>query len=390
MISNRSGLLNFSLVKKDSSSKARAGYFDTAHGRVETPMFMPVGTQGTVKAVNKSFLEEDIKAQIVLSNTYHLYLRPGTEILEKAGGLHKFMNWQKPILTDSGGYQVFSLSGLRKLKSDGVEFSSHLDGSKHFFSPEKIIQIQRSIGADIMMVLDECTPFPCEYDYAVSSTKLTSDWAILNKKAFENTKSLYGFDQFLFGIIQGSVYNDLREESARDLVKMNFDGYAIGGLAVGEPADVMYEITNFTTDLMPENKPRYLMGVGRPENILESIERGIDLFDCVMPTRNARHAILFTSTGVLNVRNSQFKDDFNKIDEQCNCYTCSNYSRAYMRHLFNAGEILAMELASIHNLHFYIELVGEARRQIINNSFKEWKIKIVNKISLRNNINTEE
>jgi len=390
MISNRSGLLNFSLVKKDSSSKARAGYFDTAHGRVETPMFMPVGTQGTVKAVNKSFLEEDIKAQIVLSNTYHLYLRPGTEILEKAGGLHKFMNWQKPILTDSGGYQVFSLSGLRKLKSDGVEFSSHLDGSKHFFSPEKIIQIQRSIGADIMMVLDECTPFPCEYDYAVSSTKLTSDWAILNKKAFENTKSLYGFDQFLFGIIQGSVYNDLREESARDLVKMNFDGYAIGGLAVGEPADVMYEITNFTTDLMPENKPRYLMGVGRPENILESIERGIDLFDCVMPTRNARHAILFTSTGVLNVRNSQFKDDFNKIDEQCNCYTCSNYSRAYMRHLFNAGEILAMELASIHNLHFYIGLVSEARKQIIKNTFKEWKIGIVNKISLRNNINTEE
>ena len=390
MISNRSGLLNFSLVKKDSSSKARAGYFDTAHGRVETPMFMPVGTQGTVKAVNKSFLEEDIKAQIVLSNTYHLYLRPGTEILEKAGGLHKFMNWQKPILTDSGGYQVFSLSGLRKLKPDGVEFSSHLDGSKHFFSPEKVIQIQRSIGADIMMVLDECTPFPCEYDYAVSSTKLTSDWAILNKKAFENTKSLYGFDQFLFGIIQGSVYKDLREESARDLVKMNFDGYAIGGLAVGEPADVMYEITNYTTDLMPENKPRYLMGVGRPENILESIERGIDLFDCVMPTRNARHAILFTSMGVLNIRNSQFKDDFNKIDEQCNCYTCSNYSRAYMRHLFNAGEILAMELASIHNLHFYIGLVSEARKQIIKNTFKEWKIGIVNKISLRNNINTEE
>lgn len=383
-------MLNFSVVQKDASSNARAGNFDTAHGRVETPMFMPVGTQGTVKAVNKSFLEEDIKAQIVLSNTYHLYLRPGTEILEKAGGLHKFMNWQKPILTDSGGYQVFSLSGLRKLKPDGVEFSSHLDGSKHFFSPEKVIQIQRSIGADIMMVLDECTPFPCEYDYAVSSTKLTSGWAILNKKAFENTKSLYGFDQFLFGIIQGSVYKDLREKSTIDLVKMNFDGYAIGGLAVGEPADVMYEITNFTTDLMPENKPRYLMGVGRPENILESIERGIDLFDCVMPTRNARHAILFTSTGVLNVRNSQFKDDFDKIDEQCNCYTCSNYSRAYLRHLFNAGEILAMELASIHNLHFYIELVSEARKQIINNSFKEWKIKIVNKISLRNNINTEE
>ena len=386
MISNRSGLLNFSLVHKDRSSKARAGYFDTAHGRVETPMFMPVGTQGTVKAVNKNFLEEDIKAQIVLSNTYHLYLRPGADILEKAGGLHKFMNWNKPILTDSGGYQVFSLPGLRKLKSDGVEFSSHIDGSKHFFSPEKVIQIQRSIGADIMMVLDECTPFPCEYDYAVNSTKLTSDWAILNKKAFENTKSLYGFDQFLFGIIQGSVYKDLREKSAMDLGKMDFDGFAIGGLAVGEPANVMYDITDFTTDLMPENKPRYLMGVGRPENILESIERGIDLFDCVMPTRNARHAILFSWEGVLNVRNSKFKDDFSRIDENCDCFTCANYSRAYLRHLFNAGEILAMELASIHNLHFYIELVSEARKQIIKNSFKEWKNKIINKISLKNKL----
>jgi len=386
MISNRSGLLNFSLVHKDRSSKARAGYFDTAHGRVETPMFMPVGTQGTVKAVNKNFLEEDIKAQIVLSNTYHLYLRPGADILEKAGGLHKFMNWNKPILTDSGGYQVFSLPGLRKLKSDGVEFSSHIDGSKHFFSPEKVIQIQRSIGADIMMVLDECTPFPCEYDYAVNSTKLTSDWAILNKKAFENTKSLYGFDQFLFGIIQGSVYKDLREKSAMDLGKIDFDGYAIGGLAVGEPANVMYDITDFTTDLMPENKPRYLMGVGRPENILESIERGIDLFDCVMPTRNARHAILFSWEGVLNVRNSKFKDDFSRIDENCDCFTCANYSRAYLRHLFNAGEILAMELASIHNLHFYIELVSEARKQIIKNSFKEWKNKIINKISLKNKL----
>ena len=386
MISNRSGLLNFSLVHKDRSSKSRAGYFDTAHGRVETPMFMPVGTQGTVKAVNKNFLEEDIKAQIVLSNTYHLYLRPGADILEKAGGLHKFMNWNKPILTDSGGYQVFSLSGLRKLTSDGVEFSSHIDGSKHFFSPEKVIQIQRSIGADIMMVLDECTPFPCEYDYAVNSTKLTSDWAILNKKAFENTKSLYGFDQFLFGIIQGSVYKDLREKSAMDLGKMDFDGFAIGGLAVGEPANVMYDITDFTTDLMPENKPRYLMGVGRPENILESIERGIDLFDCVMPTRNARHAILFSWEGVLNVRNSKFKDDFSRIDENCDCFTCANYSRAYLRHLFNAGEILAMELASIHNLHFYIELVSEARKQIIKNSFKEWKNKIINKISLKNKL----
>ncbi|MGB5848251.1 MAG: tRNA guanosine(34) transglycosylase Tgt, partial [Ignavibacteriaceae bacterium] len=274
-------MLKFSVIAKDSNSKARAGYFDTDHGKVETPMFMPVGTQGTVKAVNQHFLKQDIKAQIVLSNTYHLYLRPGTEIIEKAGGLHKFMNWTKPILTDSGGYQVFSLSDLRKLKPDGVEFKSHLDGSKHFFTPEKVIQIQRSIGSDIMMVLDECTPFPCEYDYAVNSTKLTTDWAILNKEEFEKSKSLYGHEQYLFGIIQGSVYEDLRERSAKDLIKLDFDGYAIGGLAVGEPTEELYKMTDFTTNFMPEEKPRYLMGVGRPENILESIERGIDIFDCV-------------------------------------------------------------------------------------------------------------
>jgi queuine tRNA-ribosyltransferase len=377
-------LLKFSVIAKDSNSKARAGFFETDHGKVETPMFMPVGTQGTVKAVNQRFLEQDIKAQIVLSNTYHLYLRPGTEIIEKAGGLHKFMNWEKPILTDSGGYQVFSLSDLRKLKSDGVEFKSHLDGSKHFLTPEKVIQIQRSIGSDIMMVLDECTPFPCEYDYAVNSTKLTSDWAILNKEAFEKSKPLYGHKQYLFGIIQGSIYKDLRERSANDLIKLDFDGYAIGGLAVGEPTEELYKMTDFTTDFMPEEKPRYLMGVGRPENILESIERGIDLFDCVMPTRNARHAILFTWNGVLSLRNAKYKDDFTKIDEECNCYTCANYSRAYLRHLFNAGEILALGLASIHNLHFYLRLVTEARKQIANGSFKDWKIKIVKEISIKN------
>ncbi|MCU0406031.1 MAG: tRNA guanosine(34) transglycosylase Tgt, partial [Ignavibacteriaceae bacterium] len=318
-------MLNFSVVGKDQNSKARAGLFETDHGFVQTPAFMPVGTQGTVKAVNQNFLERDINAQIVLSNTYHLYLRPGTEILEKAGGLHKFMNWQKPILTDSGGYQVYSLSSLRKLKEDGVEFRSHLDGSSHFFSPEKVIQIQRSIGSDIMMVLDECTPYPCEYEY---------------------------HKQFLFGIIQGSVYKNLRELSANDLRKLDFDGYAIGGLAVGEPAEVMYDITNFTTDFMPDNKPRYLMGVGRPENILESVERGVDMFDCVMPTRNARHGVLFTSEGVLTLTNAKFKDDFEKVDPACECYTCNNHSRAYLRHLFNAGELLALELASIHNLHF--------------------------------------
>ncbi len=377
-------MLNFSVIAKDGNSKARAGCFETDHGKVETPMFMPVGTQGTVKAVNQRFLEQDINAQIVLSNTYHLYLRPGMEIIKKAGGLHKFMNWEKPILTDSGGYQVFSLSDLRKLKSDGVEFKSHLDGSKHFFTPEKVIQIQRSIGSDIMMVLDECTPFPCEYDYAVNSTKLTSDWAILNKEEFEKSKPLYGHEQYLFGIIQGSVYKDLRERSANDLIELDFDGYAIGGLAVGEPTDELYKMTDFTTDFMPEEKPRYLMGVGRPENILESIERGIDMFDCVMPTRNARHAILFTWNGVYSLRNTKYKDDFTKIDEECNCYTCANYSRAYLRHLFNVGEILALELASIHNLHFYLRLVTEARKQIVNGSFKDWKNKIVKEISIKN------
>jgi len=383
-------LLNFNISGKDNRSKARAGSFETDHGVVETPMFMPVGTQGTVKAVNQSYLVNDIKAQIVLSNTYHLYLRPGTDILEKAGGLHKFMNWQKPILTDSGGYQVFSLSELRKLKTDGVEFSSHLDGSKHFFTPEKVINIQRSIGSDIMMVLDECTPYPCEYEYAVKSTALTSSWAIMNKEAFENTSPLYGHKQFLFGIIQGSVYKELREKSAGDITSLDFDGYAIGGLAVGEPADTMYEIIDFTTDFMPENKPRYLMGVGRPENILEAIERGIDIFDCVMPTRNGRNANLFTSAGVLAMRNAQYKEDFRTIDEECDCYTCRNYSRAYLRHLFTSKEILALELSSIHNLHFYLNLVKEARLNIKEGNFTDWKNDTVKKISMNNKTLMEE
>ncbi|MCK9426017.1 MAG: tRNA guanosine(34) transglycosylase Tgt [Ignavibacteriaceae bacterium] len=368
-------------VLEAQENKARAGYFETAHGVVQTPIFMPVGTQGTVKAVNQAQLTDDIKAQIILGNTYHLYLRPGTDILEEAGGLHKFMNWQKPILTDSGGFQVFSLSELRKLKKDGVEFRSHLDGSKHFFTPEKVIGIERSIGSDIMMVLDECTPFPCDYAYAKKSKELTSAWAVLNKEAFENTIPVYGHEQFLFGIIQGSVYKDLREASAADLIKLNFDGYAIGGLAVGEPMETMYELVNFTTDLMPENKPRYLMGVGRPENILEGIERGIDMFDCVMPTRNARNSYLFTSTGILSMRNNKYKNEFSPVDEACDCYTCKNFTRAYLRHLFIAKEVLALELASVHNLHFYLNLVTEARKNIINGTFKSWKEEILPKIS---------
>ncbi len=382
--------MKFTLEQTDKNSKARVGVLETAHGKMETPIFMPVGTQGTVKAITQRTLSEDIKAPIILGNTYHLYLRPGTEILEKAGGLHKFMNWNNSILTDSGGFQVYSLTDLRKMKSDGVEFRSHLDGSKHFFTPEKVINIQRSIGSDIMMVLDECTPYPCELDYAVKSTQLTSDWAILNKEAFEKSKPLYGHEQYQFGIIQGSTYKELREKSARDLVKLDFDGYAIGGLAVGEPTESMYELTDFTTDFMPEEKPRYLMGVGRPENLLESIARGIDMFDCVMPTRNARNAYLFTSQGVVTIRNAHYKDDFSPLDPNCDCYTCQNFTRAYLRHLFNTNEILGLELASIHNVSFYLNLVREARKKIIEGNFVEWKNKIISKLEVNILQNMEE
>lgn len=351
---------------------------------------MPVGTQGTVKAVSQTVLESEIRAQIILSNTYHLYLRPGTEILEKAGGLHQFMNWKKPILTDSGGFQVYSLAELRKLTSNGVEFKSHLDGSKHFFSPEKVIGIQRSIGSDIMMPLDECTPYPCTYEYAKKSKELTSFWAILNKEAFVNSAPLYGHQQFLFGIIQGSVYKELREDSARDLVNIGFDGYSIGGLAVGEPVETMYETVDFTTNLIPEDKPRYLMGVGRPENLLEAIERGVDMFDCVMPTRNARNSYLFTSGGILSMRNAFYKDDFTPVDENCRCPLCRNYTRAYLRHLFIAREILALELASIHNLYFYLNLIKQAREQILAGTFSSWKTEVIKTLSININSVKEE
>ncbi len=380
--------MKFQLIEKDKETKARAGIIETAHGEIETPIFMPVGTQGTVKAVTPRMLERDVKAEIILGNTYHLYLRPGTEILEKAGGLHKFMNWEKPILTDSGGFQIFSLAELRKLKKNGVEFRSHLDGSKHFFTPEKVIEIQRSIGSDIMMPLDECTPYPCDYDYAKNSQELTSRWAVLNKEAFEKTNPLYGHEQALFGIVQGSVYKDLREISARDLIELDFDGYSIGGLAVGEPAETMYEITDFVTDILPENKPRYLMGVGRPENILEAIERGVDMFDCVMPTRNARNAYLFTWDGIVTISNAYYKEDFSPVDETCDCYTCRNFSRAYLRHLFKANELLALTLATIHNLHFYLRLVKTAREKILSGDFKEWKNSVINNLSV--NIKNKE
>lgn len=372
----------YELQKKDKNSKARAGKITTDHGVIETPIFMPVGTQGTVKAVNQRTLKQDIDPPIILGNTYHLYLRPGMEIMEKAGGLHKFMNWDRALLTDSGGFQVFSLSELRKLKPHGVEFRSHLDGSKHLFTPEKVIEIERKIGADIIMPLDECTPYPCDYEYAKKSKELTSSWAVLNKEAFENSAPLYGHKQYLFGIVQGSVYPDLRESSAKDLMDIGFDGYSIGGLAVGEPAEKMYEMVDFTTDILPEDKPRYLMGVGRPENILESIERGVDMFDCVMPTRNARNAYLFTSEGIITIKNAYYKDDFSPLDPNCDCYTCQNYTKAYLRHIFHAKEILAYELGTIHNLRFYLNLVREARKQILNDTFTEWKNRIINKLSI--------
>lgn len=373
--------MDFKVLQKDNKSKARAGVIKTDHGEIRTPIFMPVGTQGTVKSVTQKALKDEVNPDIILGNTYHLYLRPGTEILEKAGGLHRFMSWDRPILTDSGGFQVYSLSELRKLKKDGVEFKSHLDGSKHYFTPEKVIQIQRSIGADIIMPLDECTPYPCDYDYAKKSKELTTKWAYLNKEAFENSVPLYGHNQFLFGIIQGSTYLDLREQSAKELIQIGFDGYSIGGLAVGEPAEEMYKICEMLDDVIPQNKPRYLMGVGRPENILESIERGVDMFDCVMPTRNARNAYLFTSQGIVSMRNAAYKDDFEPIDSECDCYTCKNHTRAYLRHLFNAKEILAYELATIHNLKFYLNLVRTAREKIIEGTFTEWKSLIVNKLS---------
>lgn len=379
----------FELLKTDHNSKARAGVIHTSHGDILTPIFMPVGTQGTIKAVEHRELLE-IGTQIILGNTYHLYLRPGIEILEKFGGLHKFINWGKPILTDSGGFQIYSLSELRKIQEDGVQFKSHIDGSMHFFSPEKVIDIQRSIGSDIMMVLDECVGFPAEYNYVKKSVELTKKWAERALNHFKSTEPIYNHEQFLFGIVQGSVYKDLRKISALDLVQIDFDGFAIGGLAVGESTELMYEITDFTTDFLPQNKPRYLMGVGRPENILEAIEKGIDMFDCVMPTRNGRNAYLFTSKGVISIKNSQFKEDESPLDDECDCYTCKNFSRAYLRHLFIAKELLALQLASIHNLRFYLNLISEARKMILENRFVEWKKEKVVQISNKLTINKEE
>jgi len=372
-------VFKFELVALDSKTSARAGLIYTDHGVIETPVFMPVGTQGTVKAVEQRELVE-IGAQIILGNTYHLYLRPGTDVIFKAGGLHKFIGWERGILTDSGGFQIFSLAQFRKISKEGVKFQSHIDGSYHFFTPESIIDIQRILGSDIMMCLDECTPYPCDYDYAFKSNQLTLEWSKRSRERFDNTKPLYGHTQAIFGIVQGSIYPEIRAKSVEELVKLDLDGYAIGGLAVGEPIETMYQIAEFTASLLPVDKPRYLMGVGTPENILEANSRGIDMFDCVIPTRNGRNATLYTREGKFSIKNAIYKEDFTPVDKDCDCYTCRSFTRAYLRHLFNADEILALQLASIHNLAFYLWLVREARSHIIQGDFLEWKDKMLQKI----------
>lgn len=375
--------MNFCVKHTDLHSKARAGVLETDHGTIETPIFMPVGTAGTVKAVHQRELKNDIKAQIILGNTYHLYLRPGLDVLENAGGLHKFNGWDKPILTDSGGYQIFSLAHKRKLSEEGAAFTSHIDGSRHFFTPESVMDIERTIGADIIMAFDECTPYPCEYGYAKNSMGLTHRWLDRCVNQFRNTKPKYGYNQELFPIVQGSVYKDLRVQSAEYIASKNCFGNAIGGLSVGEPTEDMYAMTEVVCTILPADKPRYLMGVGTPANILESIALGIDMFDCVMPTRNARHGLLFTKNGIINIKNEKWKNDFSLIDESSSCFADTHYTKAYLRHLIHCGEILAAQIASVHNLHFYLWLVSEARKRIIEGTFYEWKNKMVIQLAQR-------
>lgn len=375
--------MTFDLQCTDSKSKARAGVITTGHGQVETPVFMPVGTAGSVKAVHTRELKEDIGAQIILGNTYHLYLRPGTTIIEEAGGLHKFNGFDRPMLTDSGGFQVFSLSAIRKLKEEGAEFRSHIDGSKHFFTPERVIDIERSIGADIIMAFDECPPGDSEYGYARKSMELTHRWLDRCITRFGETEPKYGYHQSLFPIVQGCTYPDLRKQSAEFIASKEAEGNAIGGLAVGEPVEVMYEMIELVNAILPEDKPRYLMGVGTPANILEGIERGVDMFDCVMPTRNGRNGMLFTKNGIMNMRNKKWETDFSPIEEDGASYVDTQYSKAYLRHLFHAKELLAMQIASIHNLSFYLWLVQEARRHIIAGDFSAWKPMMIKKVSAR-------
>lgn len=365
--------MKYELQKTDAQSKARAGKMTTDHGEILTPIFMPVGTAATVKAVHQRELVNDIKAQIILGNTYHLYLRPGLDILERAGGLHKFNGWSGPILTDSGGYQVFSLKDIRKISEEGVKFQSHIDGSRHLFTPENVMDTQRVIGADIIMAFDECAPYPCDYTYAKKSMEMTHRWLTRCIDRFDSTEGKYGYTQALFPIVQGSTYKDLRIQSAEFIAEQNREGNAIGGLAVGEPAEKMYETIDYVNDILPKDKPRYLMGVGTPENILEGIALGIDMFDCVMPTRNARNGMLFTTQGIINIRNEKWKDDFTAIDETLGGYVSTFYSKAYLRHLVKCDEILAAQIASVHNLTFYLWLVEQAREHILAGDFLTWK-----------------
>lgn len=372
--------MKFELVHTDPQSNARAGLLTTDHGVIETPIFMPVGTVGSVKAVHQRELEDDIKAQIILGNTYHLYLRPGLDILHQAGGLHKFIGWNHPILTDSGGFQVFSLAQTRKLKTEGVTFSSHIDGSKHLFTPENVVDTQRIIGSDIMMVLDECCPGDADYNYAKKSLDLTLHWLERGVKHYKETSPLYGYHQSYFPIVQGCVYPDLRRESAYRVAETEMDGYAIGGLAVGEPTEKMYEMTEIVNEILPKDRPRYLMGVGTPANLLESIERGVDMFDCVMPTRNGRNGMLFTKNGTINIRNKKWADCFEPIEADGASYVDTAYTKAYLRHLTISGELLGLQIASIHNLAFYLWLVKEARKHIIAGTYAAWKPTILDNV----------
>ena len=375
--------MQFTLIHTDPGSRARAGRISTDHGDIETPIFMPVGTAATVKAVHQHELRDDIGAQICLGNTYHLYLRPGLEVLREAGGIHQFNGWKGPVLTDSGGFQVYSLAHRRKIKEEGVTFQSHIDGSKHTFTPENVMDIQRVIGADIIMAFDECTPYPCDYKYAEKSLGLTHRWLARCIERFDNTAPLYGYSQTLFPIVQGSTYPDLRRKSAEVIASFEREGNAIGGLSVGEPAEEMYAMTEVVTDILPKDKPRYLMGVGTPENILESIARGIDMFDCVMPTRNARHGLIYTSEGIINIKNQRWQRDFSAIDAHSPAPTSRLHSKAYLRHLFINEEILGMQLATLQNLSFYLWLVKEARKRILDGTFPGWKEEMVRKVRQR-------
>lgn len=374
---------SFKLQKKDKATSARAGEVSTDHGKIETPIFMPVGTAGAVKAVHIPELKEDTNAQIILGNTYHLYLRPGLDIIKEVGGLHKFNGWDKPILTDSGGYQVYSLSNTRKLTESGVVFNSHIDGSKHNFTPESVMDTQRIIGADIIMAFDECTPYPCDYEYAKNSLDLTHRWLDRCINHFSETEPLYGYEQSLFPIVQGSVYKDLRKKSAEYVASKGADGNAIGGLSVGEPHEMMYEMTELVCSILPQDKPRYLMGVGTPINILEGIALGIDMFDCVMPTRNARHGVLYTQNGIINIKNEKWKNDFSSLDENGTSFVDKQYSKAYLRHLIKSQEMLGAMIASLHNLAFYLWLVKEARVKILADEFGPWKDKMVKQLGQR-------